>query len=249
MPLVNVAKGKIHDMQASFFLIRNPVSGEPMCLATVQRDITAQKWMDAQLQRNLVLVQEQNVELEWQRQELEAANETLSALATTDGLTGAKNHRAFQEKLSEEFHRAGRAHCPFSVILLDVDKFKSYNDTYGHPEGDRVLRQVVQVLQEIARESDFVARYGGEEFVVLLPETGVEGAKHAAERFREALEKQVWPLRPVTASFGVSSLHIDTETGQQLIDMADRALYASKEAGRNRVTHADALPSASATGS
>ncbi len=223
-------------------------TGQVVQLVGTLTDITEQKWLNMQLEQNLALVQDQNVELEWQQQELasananlEAANEALSELATTDGLTGAKNHRAFQEKLRDEFNRVGRTHRPFSVILLDVDRFKSYNDTYGHPEGDLVLKQVVQVLRATARETDFVARYGGEEFIILLLETGVEGAIKAAERFRIALEAQAWPQRPVTASFGVATLSVTVETGTQLVDMADKALYASKEAGRNCVTHADAV--------
>jgi diguanylate cyclase (GGDEF)-like protein/PAS domain S-box-containing protein len=240
--LVNVAIGKTYDMQASFFLIRNPQTEEPMCLATVQRDITEAKWRDGQLQQYVVLVQKQNLELEMQRQELESANAHLAGLATTDGLTGAKNHRAFQDRLSEEYKRVERVHAPFSVVLLDVDRFKQYNDQFGHPEGDRVLKQVVRVLQETVRATDFVARYGGEEFILLLPETGAEGAMEVAERLRVAIEAQDWPLRPVTASFGVATLNASTETVQQMIDVADKALYASKAAGRNRVTHADAIP-------
>jgi diguanylate cyclase (GGDEF)-like protein len=215
--------------------------GQVVQLVGTLTDITAQKQLNTQLQQNLVLVQEQNVELEMQRQELASANAHLEALATTDGLTGAKNHRAFQEKLSEEFNRFERTHRPFSVIMVDVDKFKQYNDSFGHPEGDRVLVQIVQVLQEVARETDFVARYGGEEFILLLLETDVERAMQAAERFRAAMEAQEWPSCPVTDSFGVATLNATIETGPQLVEMADRALYASKEAGRNCVTHADAL--------
>ena len=236
--LINVLTGAVHDMQASLFLIRNPATGEPMCLATVQHDITEQKWMDLQLQQNLVIVQDQNVELE-QQHELGLANAYLEALATTDGLTGAKNHRAFQEKLTEEFKRAERSLQAFSIILLDVDKFKQYNDTYGHPEGDRVLKEIVRVLKETARETDFVARYGGEEFIILLPDTGKVGATEAAERFRAAIEIQDWPLRPVTASFGVASLNAATKACQDLVALADKALYVSKAGGRNRVSHAD----------
>lgn len=249
--LVHVATGKVHDTQASFFLIRNPVSGEPMCLATVQRDITEQNWLDAQLQHYLVVVQEQNVELELQRRELAVANadladanKRLEMLATTDGLTGAKNHRALQEKLEEEFKRARRTQHHFSVILLDVDQFKQYNDLYGHPEGDQVLQRVVSVLKAEARETDCIARSGGEEFVVLLPDTGRKGALEAAERFRAAIEAQDWPLRPVTASFGIATLCATIKTGKELIECADRALYAGKAAGRNRVVHADAIPAA-----
>lgn len=163
----------------------------------------------------------------------------LEAQATTDGLTGLKNHRAFQEKLAAEFERNRREGLPFSVLLLDVDRFKAYNDAFGHPEGDRVLQAVANILQETARETDFTARYGGEEFVILLPNTDAQGALEAAERFRTAIESQPWKLQPLTASFGASTLQAGTATAQELVEAADRALYASKSRGRNRVTHAD----------
>ncbi len=105
-----------------------------------------------------------------------------------------------------------------------------------------MLKQVVRVLQETARTTDFVARYGGEEFILLLPETGAVGALEAAERFRAAIEAEDWPLRQITASFGVATLNATTQTAQQLVDLADKALYASKAVGRNRVTHGDAVP-------
>src|SRR5205085_7620259 len=110
----------------------------------------------------------------------------LQALAITDGLTGLKNHRAFQEKLAEEFERSCRQNLPLSLLLLDVDKFKHYNDTYGHPAGDQVLKMVAALLGETVRPADFVARYGGEEFVILLPGMDAEGAVTLAERVREA---------------------------------------------------------------
>ncbi len=100
------------------------------------------------------------------------ANAQLAALAVTDGLTGLKNHRAFKERLAEEFHRAARYQLPFALLLLDVDHFKTYNDAFGHPAGDDVLRRVGVLLRENVRDTDFAARYGGEEVVVLLPFTG-----------------------------------------------------------------------------
>ena len=197
-----------------------------------------------QLEQNLLLIQNQSAEQEAQRIELEQtvaklneANAKLEALALTDGLTGIYNHRAFREKLLSEFERSKRYNTALSVVLLDVDKFKTYNDAYGHPEGDTVLKTVANALREAGREVDFVARYGGEEFVIILPETDAQGAKEAAERFRQAIEQQDWTLRPVTASFGVSTLNLTTEVPQDLVDAADKALYASKEGGRNRVTH------------
>jgi two-component system, cell cycle response regulator len=171
--------------------------------------------------------------------ELSDANARLESLATTDGLTVLVNHRALQERLHDEYDRALRYNTPFSLLMLDVDNFKHYNDTYGHPAGDVVLRQVAQVLQETARTCDVVARYGGEEFVVLLPGADVEEAKTVAERFRNAVETGAWPERGITVSIGAATrvpttLHPDT-----LLADADTALYRSKHRGRNCVTHAN----------
>ena len=174
--------------------------------------------------------------------ELESANERLHALASTDGLTGIKNHRAFQESIRAEIAKAVRYGHPLSLLLLDIDNFKSYNDTFGHQSGDEVLKLVARIVAGFARRTDQAARYGGEEFVVLLPETDAPGARRTAERIRAAIESGEWPVRPVTASFGASTL-LELETDPtQLVERADQALYASKRAGRNRVTHSDDLP-------
>ena len=166
---------------------------------------------------------------------LEAANSRLADLATIDGLTGLKNHRAFQERLEQEWTEASRYQIPFSVLLLDVDQFKHYNDTFGHLAGDNVLRQVGQILQDCARDTDFVARYGGEEFVVILPHTDVAGACVLAERYHGAIADAHWPHRAVTISIGASARTPLTPSQAVLLDQADQALYESKEQGRNRV--------------
>ena len=201
-----------------------------------QNEVEAQ---NEELQAMQIELEAQNDELTSTQKELYKANEHLANLATTDGLTGIKNNRAFRDDLHREWQRVSRTGDPFSVILLDVDKFKQYNDTYGHPEGDEVLKSVARILSEVARVSDVVARYGGEEFVIVAPETDASNALVLAERFRSALEAASWPLRQVTASFGVSTSSSLTEDTAQLIAQADAALYKSKEAGRNRVTHAD----------
>ncbi len=156
-------------------------------------------------------------------------------------MTGLLNHRMFQQKLAEEFERSGRYHTSLSLMLVDVDKFKQFNDTYGHPAGDQVLKQVATVLQSAARGTDWVARYGGEEFVLILPETNEAGALEAAERIRSAIEEAAWPNRPVTISVGVASMRLNTDSPAMLIAEADQAMYVSKEFGRNRVTHHGAL--------
>lgn len=177
---------------------------------------------------------------------LEAANERLDALARRDGLTGLFNFRTFQEMLDQELAQARRLGQPISLALLDVDFFKKFNDEFGHPAGDDVLRGVAECLRTVARESDFVARYGGEEFVAVLVGANESEAIAAAERFREAIEKYAWPFRPITASIGVATLKGHRMQKSDLIAQADRALYASKEQGRNLVTHISQLESVEA---
>lgn len=175
--------------------------------------------------------------LEAQQKQLVEINAKLEMMATHDPLTEAKNRRAFNEKLAEEWSRATRYGTPLSLILMDVDKFKSYNDTFGHPAGDEVLKRVSRVIMAGVRGTDFFARYGGEEFVVLLPNTDADGAMILAERLRQKIEAAPWKERAVTASLGVSSLIPTIKSSSELTQAADDALYASKENGRNRVTH------------
>lgn len=219
--------------------------GVPCQILGTAQDITDRKWFHEQIEMQIAHVNDAYVELEAQRIELATANSKLhqanillQAQATTDGLTGLKNHRAFQEQFSAEYERGRRYKSPLSVVLLDVDKFKQYNDTYGHPAGDQVLKTVASVLQSTARGSDFAARYGGEEFVVILPETDTQGARDAAERFRSAIEATIWPMRNVTVSIGIATLHSETKAKSDLISEADKALYRAKQRGRNCVCHA-----------
>jgi diguanylate cyclase (GGDEF)-like protein/PAS domain S-box-containing protein len=164
-------------------------------------------------------------------------DERLTTLSVTDALTGLNNHRAFQEQLAEEFERTQRYSTPLSLVIMDMDQFKSFNDSFGYTEGDQMLKRVAGILQKVARNTDIVCRFGGEEFGVILPNTAAEGAVEAAERFRSALEAQTWPFRAMSASFGASTAHADMTTVQQLITEAEQALHASKRQGRNRVTH------------
>jgi diguanylate cyclase (GGDEF)-like protein len=163
-------------------------------------------------------------------------NIKLAELAATDELTKTKNRRRFREDLDLLFSQACRYNSPLSLIMLDIDHFKQYNDTFGHPAGDEVLRLVGATLREHLRTHDVVARFGGEEFIILLPATGSDEALHVAERLRESLAECDWPHGKVTASLGVSMLNSTTPTAADLVDQADRALYQSKEQGRNRVT-------------
>ncbi len=193
-------------------------------------DVTAMKESEQRLQ-------EYSSELEKQKSELNEANIRLQALATTDGLTGLKNHRMFQEFLENGVEQARRYHRQLSLVVLDVDHFKKYNDTFGHPAGDAVLVEIGKILAHEARTSDLVARYGGEEFVIVLPDTGADGAQLAAERIRKAIADSTQFQCALTASFGISTFVATNDDRESLIAAADRALYVSKERGRNQVTH------------
>lgn len=162
----------------------------------------------------------------------------LEMLSTTDGLTGLRNRRAFDEKLLEEHHRSIRSHHPFSLLLADIDHFKEFNDKFGHQAGDDVLENVARIMQYTVRNYDMAARYGGEEFGVIMPNTGKFGALELAERLRRAIERTEWLNRQITVSIGVTTF----ESGQSiplLIEEADRAMYSAKERGRNCVVDVD----------
>jgi two-component system chemotaxis response regulator CheY len=182
-------------------------------------------------------LQARSRELEVMRDELAFQNERLARIAVCDSLTGLKNRRHFHEVLDASFSFSLRQRLPLSVVMVDVDQFKAYNDTFGHPAGDAVLTALATVLQENCREHDVVARYGGEEFVLMLPATEMAGARLVCERIRVMIERSCGAFRPITASFGIATLGAGTHNPAQLIDEADQALYHSKRRGRNRVTH------------
>ncbi|MDR3634420.1 MAG: diguanylate cyclase [Isosphaeraceae bacterium] len=160
-------------------------------------------------------------------------NERLAELAMTDGLTGLKNHRYFRETFPLLLSLTNRQNLHMSVLMIDTDDFKTYNDSFGHPAGDEVLKALALILARQVRQQDVVARYGGEEFAVLLP--GIDGAaaRATAERLRAAVEANPWPLRPITISIGLASQGPNALEGQALVDRADCALYEAKRAGRN----------------
>ena len=163
--------------------------------------------------------------------------------AVTDGLTGLYNRRHMQAALFDERQRSARYAHPLSVIMLDVDGFKSYNDTYGHPQGDVLLKMLAGLLRENVREVDIVGRYGGEEFIILMPETSKEEAVRTAERLRSAVATSVFPgfaddpdmVVFKTISLGVATCPDDTDDVQSLVSVADQALYRAKRGGRNQV--------------
>ncbi len=158
----------------------------------------------------------------------------------TDALTGLKTRRFFLEALSQEWKRASRSGRPFSVVLIDLDKFKEVNDTEGHLEGDLVLARVGRLLEQKCRQSNVVARYGGDEFVILMPETGVEQALTLSERLRLWLATDpMLSERHVTGSFGVASFPLHGSSTEDIIRVADTGMYVSKHAGGNRVSTAE----------
>ena len=168
--------------------------------------------------------------------------EKVNELAIKDALTGLYTHRAFQARLEEEMLRSARARVPFSVVMADIDHFKSYNDTFGHQAGDAVLTAVGEVISAGIRDIDFAARYGGEEFALVITGAGKAQAAAAAEKIRLALEARSFtfagkPSR-VTASFGVAEFPAESPAAGQLVRAADERLYRAKKDGRNRVVSA-----------
>ncbi len=169
---------------------------------------------------------------------------TVEEMADVDGLTGVYNKRSFQKRLGDEVHKAEREHVPLSLLILDIDHFKDYNDRNGHLEGDEVLRKIGQLLKDSIRDDDVAARYGGEEFIVVY----VGAVKELALRLAEGLRKAVasfpfahapyQPLGALTISGGVATFPEDSRSGVDLIRCADQALYDAKAAGRNRIVAA-----------
>ena len=162
-------------------------------------------------------------------------------LSTRDDLTGLFNRRHFFEQLEKEVQRARRYRRAFALLLLDLDGFKGYNDTYGHLQGDEALREVARLLLASTRRADTVARFGGEEFIILLPEITAPGALVVAEKIRAAVAAYPFAGRApqpggrLTATLGLASYPTDAEDGLELLDRADRALYLGKQQGGNRV--------------
>ena len=221
-----------------------PGAAAPYAIVATFADITERRRSADQITRQMAQITEYAAALEQQKSQLEEANARLEALAMHDSLTGLGNRRAFEQRITQEMHQARRYGTPLSLLLMDVDSFKAYNDSFGHPAGDEVLRILAQTSRVQGRETDFFARYGGEEFIVILPQTDATGAMVLAERLRVAVEKAAWPERPVTASLGAATL-LPTMAGQDaLVSAADQALYAAKAAGRNAVFHALSLPDA-----
>jgi diguanylate cyclase (GGDEF)-like protein len=168
-----------------------------------------------------------------------ALHDLLQTQATVDELTGLSNHRRFRDALEFEFKRMRRTHRPLALVLFDIDNFKQVNDTYGHPQGDRVLQAVARVLRDACRATDEPARYGGEELALVLPETDLDGGYNVAETIRRGVEALEIPLDAggtlrLTISAGVSALDRFTVDTAALIQASDTALYEAKRSGKNR---------------
>lgn len=185
----------------------------------------------------------QMLELSQQQRTLQAHNQHLKNASMTDGLTGLFNRAAFDQHVTRLFVQAQQQQAPLSVMLIDADHFKSYNDQFGHVAGDEALRQLGKILQQTSRKTDIAARYGGEEFVLILPETTANAAQQIAERLCEQVAQTTFAHRAMTVSIGVATW---PQIGQQasitaLIEAADQALYRAKRQGRNQVAVAQGV--------
>jgi diguanylate cyclase (GGDEF)-like protein len=193
--------------------------------------------------RRLISAQEElrkkSDELQRLHTELQLQNSQLAELATCDSLTGLKNHRYFRSALDAAVSFSNRKGLPLSLIMLDVDHFKAYNDSFGHPAGDEALIAVARAIRDAVRDHDIVARYGGEEFALLLPATSEEASRIVAERIRAAISSGPWPHRPLHVSVGIATTGGRIATAARLLDAADDALYRAKSLGRDNSVHAE----------
>lgn len=191
--------------------------------------------------KSLLRIKHLHDELELKIKELEIAQSKLIQLAITDGLTELFNYRYFKEQLTQEIIRAKRHNTNVSIAMIDIDYFKNYNDTHGHPAGDLVLKTIADLLRNNIRKIDIAARYGGEEFALILAETDKQAASFVANKIKNLIEKQEFnyeetqPNGKLTISMGIATLPDDATTLDDLVKMADQRLYRAKKAGRNRV--------------
>jgi diguanylate cyclase (GGDEF)-like protein len=188
----------------------------------------------------IVKIKHKAIELRGKKYVLEIFEDITAAI--TDDLTGAYNRRKLKEDLKEEVERAERYNKKLSVLMIDIDWFKEYNDFHGHQKGDELLIRLVRTISYNIRFTDKLYRYGGEEFVVLLPETGEEEAKEVAEKLRSKIvekkfsgEEKSQPTKNITVSIGIADYPKDGNSSTELIHAADKALYTAKRAGKNIV--------------
>lgn len=175
--------------------------------------------------------------------DLDRINHIIQELALKDGLTGLYNHRYFHEAIAVEHARASRYQREYSLLFVDIDRFKNYNDTHGHPQGDELLKTLAEIIAKRLRQSDIAARYGGEEFALILPETDRESALAAAHHLREFVAAYPFPGREcqadgkITVSLGLATFPHNGDEPRILIDKADQALHGAKKNGRNAALH------------
>jgi len=198
--------------------------------------------LEAQVTKRTHQIQEANQALGQANRDLATAVEELARLARTDGLTQLNNHRTFHERIKAEVKRSERSDSPLTLLMIDVDHFKQYNDTHGHPAGDKVLTRVAELMTDTLRTTDVVARYGGEEFAVLLVDTPLSFGAKVADKVRTAIRQTAFPgageSQPngrVTVSIGMAGWPMHGKTDVALIEAADKALYEAKRAGRDQV--------------
>lgn len=190
--------------------------------------------------KSLLRIKRLHEALQQKVEELEKTKTKLRKLAVTDGLTGLYNYRAFRTQLHLEASRSRRFQLPFSLLMMDIDHFKAYNDLYGHPNGDLVLKKFALLLQKNIREVDVAARYGGEEFMLILPGTNKKAGGIVAEKIRKMVERTPMPMEDknrtgtITVSVGVAAFPQDTQNEEGLIQLVDKAMYNAKKSGRNR---------------
>jgi diguanylate cyclase (GGDEF)-like protein len=210
-------------------------------------DFIAKPFADAEIQARAAAM----LRIKSLQDQLRAAKAQLERLSITDGLTSLYNRRHFEERLHEEFRRAQRYADPVSLVMLDLDHFKDVNDRYGHPFGDRVLRETAELLRSSIRDLDMCARYGGEEFAIVLPKTHLQGALAVAERIFRAVRAKTYAADAgggraevkVTASLGIAFYPSkDVTSPEQLVKLADEALYRAKREGRDTVCIFQAQP-------
>jgi diguanylate cyclase (GGDEF)-like protein len=186
-------------------------------------------------------LREGRLELDRIHETLRKKNQELELLSTTDSLTGLSNHRSLMQRLNDEEARFAKERRKFSVLVGDVDHFKQYNDAFGHPAGDEVLKSIAEIMQNSTRKGDCCARYGGEEFVIVLPDTVITEALEVAEHIRARVAAKKFNGRKITLSIGVAAFPEDAKDAEAIIAVADEALYQAKREGRDRTVRARKL--------
>lgn len=207
--------------------------------AAALRALSRQVIAQLELRRSIALLEAAAIErtrhqeqLENYQRELEANLSVTAEQSITDPLTGLRNRRAFFSRLNEEVDRSNRLGSTFSVAMIDVDQFKSFNDAFGHAAGDVALQEMADIISHESRSTDLVARYGGEEFVVILTGADIDAAMALGDRIRRSVETADWKHRPLTVSVGVASTGGSVDA-DELVQLADAAMYRAKAAGRN----------------